>query len=163
MSNSIVGSILAGLVLLTGCQSRPTANVQHTSLGIFEVVDCKTSGPAKAVSLKGSTEQYCLAAKPVVDQADVRAAEAKRNPSGQPQLLLLFTIKTGNHMKETTERILAEHQKLGDQGKMAIVLDGTLISVLVLNGSVSDTLLLDGAFAWDDTVQIAEWLNTMPR
>src|SRR5260370_25981724 len=81
--------MLVSLVLLAGCPSRHPANVRPVSLGIFEVIDCKTSGMAP-MSLKGSTEKYCMAAKPVVDETDIRMAEASRDESGRPRLVLFF-------------------------------------------------------------------------
>src|SRR5438046_830561 len=80
MWNELRLCTFVGLVLLTGCQSRQPTNVRHLSFGIFEVVDCKTSGMAP-MNLKGSTEKYCLAAKPVVDETDIKAAEALRGES----------------------------------------------------------------------------------
>jgi len=61
MRNRLLLCILVALVFLTGCQSRHPANVKPVTLGIFEVMDCKTSGTAP-MSLKGGTEKYCLAA-----------------------------------------------------------------------------------------------------
>jgi len=52
MRNRLLLCILVALVFLTGCQSRHPANVKPVTLGIFEVMDCKTSGTAP-MSLKG--------------------------------------------------------------------------------------------------------------
>src|SRR5690349_20971868 len=101
--------ILLSLIFLVGCESRHPANVRHVSLGIFVVTDCKANG-SKPVSVKGSAERYCLSAKPVVDETDVRLAEARRDDeSGRPVLDLYFTDKTGQRMKDVTECLYAEH------------------------------------------------------
>jgi len=154
--------MLVSLVLLTGCPSRHPTNVRPVSLGIFEVIDCKTSGTAP-MSLKGGIEKYCLAAKPVVDETDIRFAEASRDESGRPRLVLFFTSKAGQRMRETTERIQAEQPRRNDLGRMGIVIDGTLISAPVLKGVVSDSVVIAGGFSWEDAVQLADSLNAGPR
>jgi preprotein translocase subunit SecD len=161
MRNHLKLCVAAGLVLLTGCPSRRPANLKHVSLGIFEVIDCKTSGMS-AMSLKGSTEKYCLAATPVVDETDIRMAEPSRGESGRPRLSLFFSVKTGQRMKETTERMSAEHLRSSDPARMGLVIDGTLVSVAVVNGVISDSLVIDGAFNREEAVQIAESLNANP-
>src|SRR5258708_27840885 len=133
---------MLGLVFLTGCQARRSANVRHVSIGIFEVIDCKTSGMT-SMSLPRSTEKYCLAAKPVVDETDIRLAEASRDESGNPQVLLYFTGKAGQRMKVATERITAENRKRKDQGRLVVVMDGTIVEVTsvtsVIGGAVVST------------------------
>ncbi len=149
---------MLGLVFLTGCQSRRPANVRHVSIGIFEVIDCKTSGMT-SMSLPRSTEKYCLAAKPVVDETDIRLAEASRDESGNPQVLLYFTGKAGQRMKEATERITAEHRQRKDQGRLAIVMDGTLVEVATLSGVIGGSLVISGAFTLESAHDLAESLN----
>ena len=150
--------MLVGFVFLAGCSSHPPANVKPISLAIFEVVECKTGG-APAMSVKGSTEKYCLAAKPVVDETDIRHALPRRGNSGKPELALYFTLKAGQRMRVATERISAAHQQRNDLGKMGLVIDGMLVKVPSLTGVVSDSLVIDGEFSWEDAVQIAESLN----
>jgi preprotein translocase subunit SecD len=154
--------LFAGLVFLAGCFSRHPANARPIHLGIFEVVDCKISGTAP-MSLKGTTEKYCLAGKPVVDEMDVRAAEATRGESGKTRLSLFFTLKTGQRMRETTERIQAEHLQHNGPGKLGMVIDGTLVSVAELREVLGDALVIDGAFSWEEAVQIAESLRATPK
>ena len=158
MRNCLALSSLVGLIFLAGCRSRPPADVRYVSLGIFEVVDCKTSG-LPAMKVHWSTERYCLAAKPVVDETDVRQARASRGQTGQPQLELLFTKKAGQRMQETTERILAEHQQRNDSGKMGLVIDGTLVEVPTLRATIHDSLVLTEPDFGIDIDQIAESLN----
>lgn len=154
MRNRLKLCMLPGLLLLAGCPSRRPADVKPVSLGIFEVVDCKATSAAP-VSLKGSTEKYCLAAKPIVDETDVRHAQADRNDAGRSRLVLFFTLKTGQRMKENTERIFEQH------GMMGLVIDGALVSVPTLSGPISDTLEVDGAFSREEAAQIAESLNAV--
>lgn len=157
MRNCLTLCIL-GLIFLAGCRSRPRTDVKYVSLRIFEVVDCKPGG-AVAVSVAGSGEKYCLAAKPVVDETDVKRARASRDDSGQPRLDLLFTKQAGERMRETTGRIFAEHQQRNDSAKMGLVIDGTLVEVPTLREAISDLVVV----TWPDTAvnldQIAESLN----
>jgi preprotein translocase subunit SecD len=147
-----------GLVVLFGCQSRRPANVRHISFRIFEIIDCKTSG-ITAVSLKGSAEKYCLAATPVIDETDIKAAQALRSESGKARVEMFFSLKTGERMKEVTGRIYTEHLQRKEQGRLGIVMDGTLVIVAPLSEVISDELVIDGNFSWEDAVQIAQSLN----
>jgi len=115
------------------------------------------------MSLKGGTEKYCLAAKPVVDETDIRMAKASRDESGKPRLLLFFSSKAGQRMRDTTERIQKEQPRRNDLGRMGIVIDGTLIGVPIVNGVVSDSIVIAGAFSWEDAVQLADSLNAVPQ
>lgn len=107
------------------------------------------------VSVKGSAEKYCLAAKPVVDETDIRGAEALHTESGGVRLALYTTSKVGERLREATERISAEHLRRHDDGKLGIVVDGTLKDVPVVRGAISDSIVIDGAFSWEEAVQIA--------
>src|SRR5260370_41085044 len=77
MRNHLKLCMLVSLVLLTGCPSRHPTNVRPVSLGIFEVIDCKTSGAAP-MSLKGVISQYFLAAKPVDAEQSISFVEVRR-------------------------------------------------------------------------------------
>jgi len=114
------------------------------------------------MTLKGSTEKYCLAAKPVVDETDIRRAEAGHDEVGGVRLSMYFTSKAGQRMKETTERINSEHLSSNDYGKMGIVMDGALVDVPTLRGTISDSLVISGTFNMEDAVQIADSLNAGP-
>ncbi|HEY6348926.1 MAG TPA: hypothetical protein VI636_05905 [Candidatus Angelobacter sp.] len=162
MRNQLLLCFLAGIVLLTGCRSRQPVNeshpasVKHVSLGLFEVVDC-TAGMVP-VGPKGSAEKYCLAAKPVVDETDVRLAQASRNESGGVRLELYFTLKAGDRMREATKRIEEEHSRRNDLGRMAMVIDGVLVSAAEVRGIIGDSLVIDGAFSREEANQIADSL-----
>lgn len=153
---------LAALALLGACRSPQPVNVKHVSLGIFEVVDCKTSGTTP-MSVKGETEKYCLAAKPIVDETDVKFAEATRDDSGKVKLNLYVTLKAGERMKETTGRIVQEHVKSNDRGKLGMVIDGKLVSVAALATVISDAIVIEGTFGWDEANEIAHSLTHQPQ
>jgi len=163
--NHLILPLFASVVLLSGCKSPDAAsvkpaNVRHVSLAIFEVIDCKSG--IVPMTLKGSTEKYCLAAKPVVDETDIRRAEAGHDEPGGVHLSMYFTSKAGQRMKETTERLNTEF-RTGVPGKMALVIDGTLVSVPILHGTISDSLVMDGTFSGEEAVQIADSLNAGAR
>lgn len=158
MKNHWMIGLALSFVLLAGCTSRKPASVKPVSLRIFEVVDC-TAGMVP-MSLKGSTEKYCLAATPVIDETDIKLAEATHNDSGGVRLQLYFSIETGKLMRETTDRIYKEHLHRNSQGRMGIVVDGELISAPELRGVIADDLVIDGAFSWDEAVKIANSLTS---
>ncbi len=95
MRNYLKLCVVVGVLLLTGCQSRQPANVKHVSLQIFEVIDCKTSG-AKPMSLKGDAGKYCLAAKPVIDETDVRGGAGKPRRIWRPSSICTSRSRPGN-------------------------------------------------------------------
>ena len=108
------------------------------------------------MNVKGSAEKYCLAANPVVDDTDIRGAEALHNESGGVRLALYTTLKAGDRLREATERITAEHLRRHDDGKLGVVVDGTLKDVPVVRGAISDAIVIDGAFSWDEAIQIVD-------
>src|SRR5215467_2306082 len=157
--NHLILPLFASVVFLSGCKSPDAAsvkpaNVRHVSLAIFEVIDCKNG--IVPMTLKGSTEKYCLAAKPVVDETDIRRAEAGHDELGGVHLSMYFTSKAGQRMQETTQRLDKEFSSSGAAGKMALVIDGALVSVPILHGTISDSLVISGTFNMDDAVQIAD-------
>jgi len=158
--NHLILCMLVGFVLLAGCKSsrpgdvRNPTNVRHVSLRIFEVVDCSTG--MVPMSLKGGTEKYCLSAKPMVDETDIRGAEAEHGKSGRVLLNLYLTIKAGEHLRDTTERIVREHPRENDPGRVGIVVDGTLVEAPELRGAIADAVTIDGVFSWEEAVQIAD-------
>ena len=114
------------------------------------------------MTLSVSTDKYCLAAQPIVTEADVRVAQATTNGSNQPELDLYFTLKVGERLRAETRRITSEHRTHPDHGMLAIVIDGRLISVPTLNGTVADTLAITNVFTREEAKSLAARLNTHP-
>lgn len=149
--------LIAGFVLVVGCKSSPPANVKHVSLQIFEVIDCTPK--MVPMTLKGKTEKYCLADKPIIDETDVRGAQALHGDTGEVRLALYMTLQAGDRMKETTARIDGQREGGSSPGKLAMVIDGALIEAATVHGVISDSIVVDGAFSWDEAVQIARSLT----
>lgn len=124
---------------------------------IFEVVDCTATMVPRNV--RGSAETQCLSAEPVIDTTDIRGAQVLHNESGSVRLEVYTTSKAGERLKETTARITAQHLQRHDDGKVGIVVDSTLVATPVVRGAVSDAIVIDGAFSWDEAVQIADSIN----
>lgn len=114
------------------------------------------------MNLIGGKEKYCLAAKPVVTEADVKTTTADHSQSGRVQMEMSFSSQAGQRMQETTERLNAESSRLDVPPKMAVVIDGKLVSVATLRSAISDALMIEGEFSWEEAVQIADSLNTGP-
>ena len=62
-------------------------------------------------------------------------------------------------MRETTGRMVAEHQQRNDLGKMGLVIDGKLIEAPTLRSTISDSLVLAGSDIRINIRKIAESLN----
>lgn len=75
---------------------------------------------------------------------------------------MYLSSQAGQRMKETTERLNAESSHLNAPPKMAVVIDGTLISVPTLRNAVSDRLMIEEDISWEEAVQIADSLNAGP-
>lgn len=151
--------LLAGLALEAGCgeTGQFSADAKTVSMGLFEVVDCKSA--KQPITLKASDKKYCLADKPIVDETDVRAAHASRDQSGKPILVMFFTIKTGQRINDYTQRVYTEHLKRKEQAQLGFVIDGKLVTVAALSGAISDTIEISGAFSWEEALQLAQSLN----
>ena len=156
MRNHWIIGMALGFVFLAGCTSRKPASVRQVSLRIYEVVDC-TAGMVP-MSLKGSTEKYCLATEPVVDEKDIKLVQVSHDEYDRVRLQLYFSVETGKFMRETTDRIYKEHLHGNSQGRMGIVVDGELISAPELRGVIADALVIDDAFSWGEAVRIADSL-----
>jgi preprotein translocase subunit SecD len=138
---------------LVGCfDGSSSRNTQPVSLGIFEVVDCKPA--IQPMTLSGSTDKYCLAAQPLVTEADVRGAQATTKGSNQSELDLFFTLKVGERLRTETQRTRADHRML------AIVIDGKLVSAPTLSGTIADTVAITNVFTREEAKSLAARLNT---
>ena len=132
---------LVAWLAMGGCSERPyQRDAKPVSFSIVEVVDCKPS--MQPLTLIGSTEKYCLAAQPIVTEADVRDAVPGTSESNQPILNLYFTLKVGERLRAETQRINNEHLARGDHGKLAMVVDGKLVSAANLYGTLADTIMV---------------------
>jgi len=166
MCKQLIVCLSFSFVLWTACKpSRPTeaASPKNVMLQVFEVIDCKTPYTIRMSLRADKTKTYCLANEVVVDQADVTHAEATRVESGGSRLLLFFTSKAGERIRGTTERIMKEHPDPNDPGRMALVVDGTLIEAAALREPLHDQIQIEGAFSFEEATQIAKSLNAMPR
>lgn len=107
-------------------------------MGIFEVVDCKSS-TTLPITVEGSAEKDCLADKPVVNEMDLRNAEAGQDDS-ESEIRLLFTSQAGQRLKEISTRIAQQPQG----GKLGFVIDHKLIMAPTIQSSFSDAVVIRG-------------------
>jgi len=114
------------------------------------------------MSLTGGTDKYCLAAQPIVTERDVRGAQDSMDGSNRPVLNLYFTLKVGERLRAETQRINYEHAVRGDHGKLAIVIEGKLVSAPELYGPVADTVAISG-FTREEAKNLAARLNLQPH
>jgi preprotein translocase subunit SecD len=143
-----------------GCSEGPyQRDATPVSFRIIEVVDCKPS--MQPLTVNGSSEKYCLAAQPIVTEADVRDARPGTNESDRPILNLYFTHNAGERLRSETQRINSEHFARGDRGRLAMVVDGKLVSAANLYDTLADTIVVTMA-SKEEARKVAAGLNA-PR
>src|SRR5437899_1392401 len=121
-----VCAIVPWLAMVACSQGPYQRDAQPVSFRIFEIVDCKPA--MQPLTLSGKTEKYCLASQAILTERDVRGALASTDESNRPTLNLYFTLKVGERLRAETERINNEHSVRGDQGKLAVIIEGKLVS-----------------------------------
>ena len=133
---------------------------KQASFGIFEVVDCQENGQ-KPITLKGSAgkEQYCLAPEAIVDQRHLQLARGSRDDLGEPRLELRLTEQGGQLMQKATRRLMEEHEGKGDFPRLAILVNGELLSAPTLRSVIVDALVIQGNFSQDDVDELVELLT----
>ena len=102
------------------------------------------------MTVEGSAEKYCLADKPVVNEMDLRNAEAGEDDSG-PQLQLLFTSQAGQRLKQTSTRMAQQPQP----GKLGVVLDHKLIMAPTIQSPFSDSVVIRGHLSRQQAFDLA--------
>ena len=126
------------LGFLAGCTSSRPVNVKPVTMGIFEVVDCKSS-TTTPMTVEGNAEKDCLADKPVVNEMDLRNAAADQDGS-ESGIRLLFTSEAGQRLKEISTRIAQQPQR----GKLGFVIDHKLIMAATIQSPFSDAVVIRG-------------------
>ena len=147
--------------LAIGCKKLPDA--KPVSFGVLEVVKCIPGG-ANPVSVKDTQEKHCISSTPIVSEKDLRLADPSRDEAGRPQLILYFTRKGGDRLREVTQRISWERAAHGEEGKLGIMIDGKLIAAPTVKGTVEDSAVLGEGFTKSEVEQLAASLNaSRPR
>ncbi len=141
---------------------RSEAASKRGAFGIFEVIDCPKTG-AKPMKLKRGEheEEYCLAAKPIVDQTHLKAAKSESDALGRPELELELTDEGARAMRKITQRIMSEHAVRGDQGTLALVVNGKLLTIAQLMSVIKDRLALaltTSGFSREEVDELASFL-----
>jgi preprotein translocase subunit SecD len=149
------------VALLHTASIRSEAANKRGAFGIFEVVDCPKTG-AKPMKLKRGEheEKYCLAAKPIVNQTQLRAAKSESDDVGRPMLELELTQEGAQTMRKITQRIMSEHAVRGDQGSLALVVKGKLLTTASLMNVIEGqlALTLGSSFSREEVDELAGFL-----
>ncbi|MFC0533261.1 SecDF P1 head subdomain-containing protein [Phytohabitans kaempferiae] len=93
-----------------------------------------------------------------VDGADVGSAEAKLGPTGQWVVAMTFTEAGQQRWTELTRQVVAE----GDNGQVAVVLDGVVISAPTVTAVVTGDAEIGGQFSRGDAMLLAAQLDSDP-
>jgi len=130
------------------------------AFGIFEVVECGTVGsqPKLKTADRGALI-YCISAKPIVDRTHLKSAESSMSDYGNALLLLSLTPEGGKIMEEASTHLLAKHNSKGDDARLAIVINGNLVSVSTLKSAIKDRIVVEGGFRQKEVDRIVESLD----
>jgi len=149
------------IVIVQALPTKSETTKKQASFGIFEVVNCQESGQ-KPITLKGSAgkEKYCLAPEAIVDQRHLQSARGSRDDLGEPRLELRLTEQGGQLMQKATRRLVEEHEEgKGDFPRLAILVNGELLSAPTLRSVIVDALVVQGNFSQDDVDELVELLT----
>jgi len=153
MKKASVAAIL--IVLCAGGCKQHTNNAKPVPIAIREVVKC-VPGRTLEVSNPRTKEKVCVAPQPIVTEDDIRDATLRHNDeSNNPEVMVYLDRDGGARMYEATQRISARH----DNGQLAIVLDGRLISAPTVRGPIRDSLIIEGGFTEQSAQDLADILS----
>jgi preprotein translocase subunit SecD len=154
-------SLAASLALTSATHAAFKINENKSgSFGIFEVVDCGTSGARpKLLKTKEGAVLYCIAAKPIIDKRQLKWAAAGTNESGGAYLSLNLTKEGGRIMEAASQRLLGEKEAKKGEAQLAIVINGKLLTAPHLLGVIKDEFYVEGAFTQNELDKIADELN----
>lgn len=128
----------------SSCSKRYSNNARPITFAIHEVVNC-AEPRAVLVSNPRSTEKYCVAREAIVTEKDIRGATVVYSwATKQPQLCLYFDHAGATRMYVASERISMQGANRSNQGQMAILIEGQLLTAPIVRGTIRDSLVLDG-------------------
>jgi preprotein translocase subunit SecD len=134
------------------------------SLGIFEVVDCTTTGAKKMLLQKAEgNQEFCLAGKPIVDQTHLKDAKGATGADGRPVLELTLSEPGGQVMAKATQQMMEKSSATGRLGSLGLVIEGRLVSAADLRGVIVDRFVVQGNFTRDQIDEMVALLTGRPK
>jgi preprotein translocase subunit SecD len=149
--------IAALLIVLCGAGCKEHTNTANKAkpvpIAIHEVVNCSAVQAVPVINLR-SREKLCVAREAIVTEKNIRYAQAGDSSTDEPEVMLYLDRGGGARMYEATERISARR----DNGRMAILIDGHLLSAPVVRGAIKDSMVINGRFTKLEAQDLADAL-----
>lgn len=155
MKKALVAALLV-VLCAAGCKTHTHTvnNAKPVPIGIHEVVSC-TAIPSILVSNPRTGWKLCIDREAIVTEKDIRDAQAGYSGSTNEPVVYLYLDRSGAaRMYEATQRITARH----DNGQMAILIDGHLLTAPVVRTPIKDSLLISGNFTKRSAEDLADAL-----
>lgn len=144
LSLSLLGFLVAGYPL-TGEEAAP-----HTKIALHLAED-KPTEQCKEVTVSSTNQKVYLHPEALLTEKDVAEAKVTQTDKGVPEISVTFTKEGGKKMARLTE---------ANQGKrLAIVVDGKVISAPVIRSKVADRAVITGNFTKAEAEKIAKEIN----
>lgn len=155
MKKALVAAVLVVLGAV-GCKTH-THNVNNAKpvpIGIHEVVSCIAVHSTLVINPR-TKQKLCVAREAIVTEKDIRGAQAGYSSSTNEPVVNLYLDRSGaTRMYEATQRITARH----DNGRMAILIDGNLLTAPVVRTPIKDSLIISGEFTESSAQDLADAL-----
>lgn len=154
MKEALVPAVLV-VLCAAGCKTH-THNVNNAKavpIGIHEVVSCLAVHSFLASNPR-TNEKLCVAGEAIVTEKDIRQAQAGYSSSNEPVVYLYLDRSGAARMYEATQRITARQ----DNGRMAILIDGNLLTGPVVRTPIKDSLVISGGFTERSSQDLADAL-----
>jgi preprotein translocase subunit SecD len=114
------------------------------------VVPCDTTNTSPPMSIKGDAQEFCLEHQTIVDEADVKSAAVTNEQKG-PWVRLTLMDAASKRLLEATRKNIGK--------RIAVVLNGRLIAVPVVQAAISDNVPITGSFTQQQADDIAAEFN----
>jgi preprotein translocase subunit SecD len=155
MKKALVAAVLV-VLCAAGCKTH-THNVNNAKpvpIGIHEVVSCTAVHSILVINPRTS-QKLCVDREAIVTEKDIRDAQASRDSAtGEPEIMLYLDRSGGDRMYEATQRISARR----DNGRMAILIDGNLLTAPVVRNAIKDSMVINGGFTERSAQDLADSL-----
>ena len=154
MKKALVAAVLV-VLCAAGCKTHPhnVNNAKPVPIGVHEVVSCIAVNSTLLIDPRTS-QKFCIDSEAIVTEKNIRGAQAGYSSRNEPVVFLYLDRSGGDRMYEATQRISARR----DNGRMAILVDGNLLTVPVVKNAIKDSILIEGGFTERSAQDLADAL-----
>jgi len=114
------------------------------------VVACDSADASPPMSVEADTREFCLDQRPILNETDVKSATVANEQEG-PWVRLTLTDEASKRLLE------ASRKNIGN--RIAVVLNGRLMAVPVVQAPVSNNIPITGPFTQQQADNIATEFN----